>query len=59
MPPQFFNVNDFSDKAGLQTFAITCRSYRLKDRATFAGKEDKNKRTKSKSNEHLPAEPAS
>jgi hypothetical protein len=42
-----------------QTIAITGRSYRLKDRATIAGKEDKNKKTKSKSNEPLTAEPAS
>jgi hypothetical protein len=33
--------------------------YRLKDHAAVAGKEDKNKKGKSKSNEPLPAEPAS
>ena len=42
-----------------QTIAITWRSYRLKDHAAIAGKEDKNKRTKSKPNEPLTAEPAS
>jgi len=42
-----------------QTIAITGRSYRLKDHAAIAGKEDKNKKTKSKSNEPLAAEPAS
>ena len=40
-----------------QTIAITGRSYRLKDHATIAGKEDKNK--KAKSNEPSTAEPAS
>jgi hypothetical protein len=34
-----------------QTTAITGRSYRLKDHATIAGKEDKNGKTKSKPNE--------
>jgi hypothetical protein len=29
-----------------QTIAITGRSYRLKDHATIAGKEDKNKKAK-------------
>ena len=42
-----------------QTIAITGRSYRLKDHATIAGKEDKNKKTKSKPNEPSTAEPAS
>jgi DNA replication protein DnaC len=42
-----------------QTIAITGRSYRLKDHATTAGKEDKTKKTKSKSNEPSTAEPAS
>ena len=42
-----------------QTIAITGRSYRLKDHAVVAGKEDKNKKTKSKSNESSAAEPAS
>ena len=42
-----------------QTIAITGRSYRLKDHAAIAGKEDNNKKTKSKSNEPLAAEPAS
>ena len=42
-----------------QTIAITGRSYRLKDHATIAGKEDKNRKTKSKSNEPSTAEPAS
>jgi hypothetical protein len=32
---------------------------RLKDRAAIAGKEDKNKKTKSKSNEPSGAEPSS
>jgi len=38
-----------------QTIAITGRSYRLKDHAAVAGKEYKNKKTKSKSNEPLTA----
>jgi len=42
-----------------QTIAITGRSYRLKDHATIAGKEDKNKKIKSKPNEPSTAEPAS
>ena len=42
-----------------QIIAITGRSYRLKDHAAIVGKEDKNKKTKSKSNEPLTAEPAS
>jgi hypothetical protein len=42
-----------------QTIAITGRSYRLKDHATVAGKEDKNKKSKSKPNEPSTAEPAS
>jgi len=42
-----------------QTIAITGRSYRLKDHPTNAGKEDKNKKIKSKSNEPSTAEPAS
>jgi hypothetical protein len=42
-----------------RTVAITGRSYHLKDHATVAGKEDKNKKTKSKSNEPSTAEPAS
>src|SRR6202161_425739 len=42
-----------------QTIAITGRSYRLKDHATVSGKEDKTKKTKSKSNEPSTAEPAS
>ena len=42
-----------------QTIAITGRSYRLKDRATIAGKEDKNKKIKAKPNEPSTAEPAS
>jgi len=42
-----------------QTIAITGRSYRLKDHAAIAGKEDKNKNSKSKSNEPSTAEPAS
>ncbi len=40
-----------------QTVAITGRSYRLKDHAAVAGKEDK--KTKSKSNESLAAGAAS
>jgi hypothetical protein len=35
------------------------RSYRLKDHAVIAGKEDTNKQIKSKSNEPSTAEPAS
>jgi DNA replication protein DnaC len=42
-----------------QTIAIAGRSYRLKDHAAVAGKEDKNKKTKSKPNETSTAEPAS
>jgi hypothetical protein len=42
-----------------QTIAITGRSYRLKDRAIIAGKEEKNKKSKSKPNEPSTAEPAS
>jgi len=34
-------------------------SYRLKNHAAIAGKEDKNKKIKSKSNEPSTAEPAS
>jgi hypothetical protein len=41
-----------------ETIAITGRSYRLKGRAAIAGKEDKTKKTKSKSNEPSTAEPA-
>ena len=41
------------------TIAITGRSYRLKDHAAIVGKEDKNKKTKSKPNEPSTAEPAS
>jgi hypothetical protein len=40
-----------------QSIAITGRSYRLKDHATVAGKEDK--KAKSKPNEPSTAEPAS
>ena len=43
----------------VQTIAINGRSYRLKDHATAAGKEDKSKKTKSKSNDTSAAEPAS
>jgi DNA replication protein DnaC len=42
-----------------QTIAITGRSYRLKDHATIAGKEDKNKKIKSKPNDPSTSEPAS
>jgi hypothetical protein len=42
-----------------QTIAITGRSYRLKDYANIAGKEDKNKKSKPKPNEPSTAEPAS
>ena len=42
-----------------QTIAINGRSYSLKDHATAAGKEDKSKETKSKSNDTSAAEPAS
>jgi hypothetical protein len=42
-----------------QTIAIAGRSYRLKDRATVAGKADKTKKIKSKPNEPSTAEPAS
>jgi hypothetical protein len=39
--------------------AITGRSYRLKDRAAIAGKEDKNKKTESRPNKPSTAEPVS
>lgn len=42
-----------------QTVAITGRSYRLKNHATVTGKEDKNRKIKSKSDEPSTAEPAS
>jgi hypothetical protein len=42
-----------------QTIAITGRSYRLKERAAIAGKEDKNRKFKSKPNESSTAEPTS
>jgi hypothetical protein len=42
-----------------QTIAITGRSHRPKERATNPGKEDKNIKIKSKSNEPSTAEPAS
>jgi len=42
-----------------QTIAITGRSYRLKDHSTVAGKEDKNKKIKSKSEEPSTAGAAS
>jgi hypothetical protein len=42
-----------------QIVAITGRSYRLKDHAAIGGKEDKNKKSKSKPNEPSIAEPAS
>jgi len=41
------------------TGAITGRSYRLKGHSAIAGKDDKNRKTKSKSNESSTAEPAS
>jgi hypothetical protein len=41
------------------TMAITGRSYRLKDHAAIAGKKDKNKKAKSKTNEPPTAKPAS
>ncbi|MGD0411740.1 MAG: hypothetical protein ABSC18_08525 [Verrucomicrobiota bacterium] len=42
-----------------RTIAITGRSYRLKDHATIAGKEDKTKKTKSKPDEPSTAGAAS
>ena len=42
-----------------QTIAITGRSYRLKDHAAIAGKEDKTKKIKSKPNEPSTAGAAS
>ena len=42
-----------------QPIAITGGSYRLKDHAAIAGKEDKRKKIKSKSTEPSTAEPAS
>jgi DNA replication protein DnaC len=42
-----------------QTIVITGRSYRLKDHAAVARKEDKTKKIKSKPNEPSTAEPAS
>ncbi len=53
--PRSFIHNRFF-KAGK---GLTGRSYRLKDHAAIAGKEDKTKKTKSKSNEPSTAEPAS
>jgi hypothetical protein len=47
----------YSSLTRLQTIAITRRSYRLKGHATVAGKEDKNKKGKSKSSELSTAEP--
>jgi hypothetical protein len=41
-----------------QTIAITGRSYRLKDHATIAGKEDKKRKGKFKYNEPSTAKPA-
>lgn len=41
------------------TIAINGRSDRLKNHATAAGKEDKSKKAKSKSNDTSAAEPAS
>jgi hypothetical protein len=49
----------WSDPFDAQTIAITGRSYRLKDHATVAGKEEKNKKSKTKPNEPSTAEPAS
>jgi hypothetical protein len=42
-----------------QTIAITGTTHGLKDHAAIAGKEDKNKKCKSKPNEPSTAEPAS
>jgi DNA replication protein DnaC len=42
-----------------QNIAMTRRSYRLKDHATIAGKEDKNKKIKSKPNKPSTADPTS
>ncbi len=42
-----------------QTIAILGRSYRLKDHAAVAGKQDKSKKAKSKSNEPFAAKPTS
>jgi hypothetical protein len=42
-----------------QTIAITGRSYRIKDHTAIAGKENKNKKAKSKPHEPSTAEPAS
>jgi hypothetical protein len=42
-----------------QTIAITGRSYRLKDHAVAAGKEDKNKKSKVQSDEPSTAGAAS
>src|SRR5262249_2442847 len=48
-----------SDPSLPKPIAISGRSYRLKNQAAVAGKEDKNKKTKPKSNESSTAEPAS
>jgi hypothetical protein len=56
---QIRGLSDDGRFSHAQTIAITGRSYRLKDHATVAGKEDKNKKIKSKSNEPSTAEPAS
>jgi hypothetical protein len=42
-----------------QTIAMTGRSNRLKDDAAIAGKEDKNKKSKARSNESSTSEPVS
>jgi len=56
---QHLRINITPSCSNAQTIAINGRSYRLKDHATAAGKEDKSKKTKSKSNDTSAAEPAS
>jgi hypothetical protein len=56
---RFFKDREQTGRHHAQTIAITGRSYRLKDHAAIAGKEDKNKKIKSKPNEPSTAEPAS
>jgi hypothetical protein len=54
-------VGQACDDGGLcrEFSEIAASEYRLKDHAAIAGKEDKNKKPKSKPNEPSTAEPAS
>jgi hypothetical protein len=55
----FDSARSFCLDAPRPDIAMTGRSYRLKDHAIIAGKEDKNKKIKPKPNEPSIAEPAS